>query len=191
MESIYATRQEIQEQLLGVDLHGLILRLEAFAYNLTKDMGLSVEPIDLVYDILLSIQKDNGGRNWNKTKCPEFSRFLFWALKGHVSNEYGKHLNKKTAESGHLTSYQSSSFDMEVLEEMDLAVAKQKALTCLRELGGDADEECVFECWFDGTDKPQDIADLLGVPVETVYNATKRLKRKRPLIKERLNFYHP
>ena len=191
MESNYATQQEIQEQLARADLSTLILKLEAYAHGHIKGMGLSIEAIDAVYDVLLGVQKEESGRNWDKSKCPQFDRFLFGAVKSHISNAYKKHKNNKTAELGHMTAYQSISVEMEVLEEIDLAAAKKQALACLQELGGDAEEECVFECWCDGTDKPQEIAEFLNVPVEIIYSATKRLKRKLHLIQERLNYYHP
>jgi DNA-directed RNA polymerase specialized sigma24 family protein len=191
MECNYATPPEIQAQLVRANLDGLILKLEAYAYGLIKGMGLSIEAFDIVYDVLLSIQEDGSGRTWDKAKCPQFDRFLFGAVKSHIHNSYKKHKNNKEALNGHVASYQSPSYEMDVLDEIDFDTTKQKAITYLRELGGDAEEECVFECWCDGTDKPQEVAKFLGVPVETVNKATKRLKRKQPLIQERLNYYHP
>lgn len=191
MESNYATQQEIQGQLVRADLNSLIVKLEAYAYSRIKGMGLSIEAIDVVYDVLLGIQREEGGRNWDKSKYPQFDQFLFGAVKSHISNAYKKHKNSKVAESGHLATYHSIPVEMEVVEEIDFAVAKKQALVCLQELGGDAEEECVFECWCDGTTKPQEIAEFFDVPVETVYKATKRLIRKLHLIQERLNYYHP
>lgn len=191
MESNYATPLQIQEQLVRADLDGLVLKLEAYAYGLIKGMGLSIEAFDIVYDVLLSIQEDGSGRRWDKAKCPQFDQFLFGSVKSHIHNSYKKHKNNKEALNGHVTSYQSPSCEMDVPDEIDFNTVKQEAITYLRELGADAEEECVFECWCDGTDKPQEVANFLGVPVETVNNATKRLKRKQPLIQERLNYYHP
>lgn len=190
MESIYATKQEIQEHLLQVDLHKIIFKLERYAHNRINGMNLSVKAIDVVSDILLSIQEDYEGRLWNKTKYPKFERFLFEAVRSHISNSYDKHKNRQEAETGHLYSYQPASYQMEVLDEIDLQSAKKEALACVAELGGDAEEECILECWFDGITKPQEIAEFLGVPVEVIYNATKRLNRKVPQIQKRLNCYH-
>lgn len=190
MESIYATPQEIQEQLLSPDIITLIKKLEVFAHGRIKSMGLSVEAIDIVHDVLLGIQEDSTGRNWNKATCPSFEKFLFGAVWGHIGNEYRKHKNSKVAANGHFTIFQSSSIEMKVEAEIDFALTKQEAISCLRELGADEVEEFLFECWCDGINKPRQVAEFLGVPVSTINNATKRLERKQPLIQERLNYHH-
>jgi len=191
MESNYATPQEIQEYLLQVDLPSLIKKLEVSAYNRIKGLGLSIQAFDIVSDVLLSIQEDTTGRNWNKTTCSSFESFLFGSVKSHVHNLYKKHKNSREAAHGHFTTFQSSSVEMNVADEIDFAMIKQEAITYLRELGADEEEEFLFECWCDGIDKPQKIAEFLGVPVKTINNATKRLERKQLLIQERLNYHHP
>lgn len=191
MESTYATRQEILEQFTKSDFNKIILKLEVYARGRIQNMGLSVEAIDLVYDVLLGIQESEGGRNWNKSICPQFDRFLFGCLKSHISNEWKKLKKKNVAEPGHVESYQSASIEVTVVEEIDFDTARRSALELIQELGGNVEEEFVFECWCDGMDKPQEIAELLGVSVEVVYKATKRLERKLLLIRERLNNYHP
>ena len=191
MNSNHATPQEIQEQLLKSDLPSLIKKLEAYAYGRIKGLGLSIQSFDIVYDVLLSIQEDATGRNWDKATCPNFASFLFGSVKSHIDNEYGKHKNSKEAANGHFTNFQSPSVQMKVEDEIDFAMIKQEAIFCLRELGADAEEEFLFECWCDGLDKPQKVAEFLGVSVKTINNATKRLERKQPLIRERLNYYHP
>lgn len=191
MESNYATPQEIQERILREDLPGLIKKLETYAHGRIKGMGLSVEAFDVVSDVLLSIQEDATGRNWNKSAYPSFDSFLFGSVQSHIGNLYKKHKNSKEAANGHFVTYQSPSIEMKVEDEIDLATIKQEAISCLRDLGADAEEEFLFECWCDGVDKPQKVAEFLGVSVKTVNNATKRLERKQVLIQERLNYHHP
>jgi len=191
MESNYATPQEIQEHLLQVDLTGLIKKLEAYAHSRINGLMLSVQVFDIVSDVLLSVQEDATGRTWNKTTELSFESFLFGSVKSHIHNLYKKHKNSKEAANGYFTTFQSPSVEMKVEDEIDFAMIKQEAITCLRELGADAEEEFLFECWCDGVDKPQEVAEFLGVPVKAINNATKRLERKQPLIQERLNYHHP
>lgn len=191
MQSHYATRQEIQEQFLRDDFGSLIKKLEAYAFNFVKGLNLSVQAMDIVYDVLLSVQKENSGRMWDKENCPNFNSFLFGSVKSHSLNLYDKQKNRQESESGHINSYQPVSYQMEVADEIDLALAKEEAFACLRKLGGDGEEVCVFECWWDGIYKSQEIADFFGVPVEEIYTATKRLNRKLPRIQAWLKHYRP
>ncbi len=79
-----ATEKEVQQELLKIDLENIINRLERYAYSLTSNSSLYIEPFDLVAEVLDKVQSCK--RRWDKNKCPSFIRFLFSAVRSHCNN---------------------------------------------------------------------------------------------------------
>ena len=183
----FASEKEIQQQLLAVDLETLIIRLEGFAYTLISNTPLKIEPIDLVMDVVLKIQTLE--RKWYKNKCPDFKRFLFITIKGHFLNEVKKNCNRWEAEDGYTYSFLINQNNHSPDKKLDYNTIKKKSLEELSKLDPTIEEELLFECWIDGITKPNSVADFLEIPVEEIYNATRRLKNKLPSIKKQLKPY--
>lgn len=182
MESIYATREEILEELTRDGFEDTITKLEDYARNWMGTGCIGFDPYDIVSNVLDGILNEAGGRNWNRSKCPDFYWFLYRAVKSSIYDLRKKLQNEKIAQEGHASIYQSNDFDIE--EEVDFAIEKSFIFRRLKELGGDTIEELVLECWFDGINKPQEIAKFLDITESDVYNATKRIKSKRPQIQK-------
>lgn len=183
----FVSEKEIQQQILAADLETLITRLEGFAYTLISNSPLKTEPIDLVMDVILKVQTLE--RKWYKDQCPNFSRFMFITVKFHFLNELKKKQNRLEAEEGHTYSFWMNPKKNTPDEKLDYDIIKKKSLEELSKLDPSIEEESIFECWTDGICEPRMIADFLEIPVESVYNATKRLNRKLPTIKEQIKPY--
>lgn len=187
MEIKNATQLEIQNELTKEGFIVTIEKLESYAYYKISNMNLSIEPIDIVSDVLLSLLVENKGRNWDKKKYPVFDKFLFYCIRSHISNTYNTNKNRIKAEVGFSDSYLSNpEIDS---NELDLESAKELSLKYLRETNATIHEEFILECWFEGVTKPQEIAEYLEISETEVGNGVKRLIRKLAKIQEKLKFY--
>lgn len=128
------------------------------------------EPIDFVGDVLVKIVE--GKRDWSKAEC-SFKEFLFGCLRSEISNFFSK---QKIFHSSEIP----ESSETESVESIEKK--RQRTYDILKKEGADDDELMVFECWMEGVTKSSEVAQELGIKPQDVYNITRRLERKRPLI---------
>lgn len=180
---------EISEVLKNCDIESLIRRMQAFTinklgYNKKKYDGL--EPLDFVFAVF---EKSlSGVRNWDKSKI-DFEGFVFGSLKSDIYAVIKKQKRRKEIKDDEdidesyildipLISDEVGSEDT-ALQEIDNKIVKQNFLDKLKASEATDLEILIFECWCDEIFKPQEIADFLELEITTIYNALKRLQKRR------------
>ena len=96
-----------------------------------------------------------------------FVEYLFGCLRSEISNYfsskqvYCRDIPDNLSES-------NENIDEEILE----------ITRVLKQEGADDDEIFLFSCWVDGIYKPAIISDDLGIDVKSIFNITKKLRRR-------------
>lgn len=180
---------EISEVLKNCDIDSLIRRMQAFTigklgYNKKNYDGL--EPLDFVFNVFEKAL--SGVRNWDKNKI-DFEGFVFGSLKSDIyaaiekQNRRKNIQDKENIEETYLLDIPVISdevgFEDSSTQQMDYKIEKQNFLDKLKVAEATDLEILIFECWCDEIFKPQDIADFLELDVTTIYNALKRLQKRR------------
>jgi DNA-directed RNA polymerase specialized sigma24 family protein len=169
----------LEEELRSNEMGEIIDGMTAYAYNRIKTIEekdlQGKTPDDFVAEVLMKVVEND--RDWNKAKC-SFKEFLFGALKSHISNFF---TTFKSAHNNNLPELAAP----EESTAISTTELKSTALEMLQNEGAKDDELEIFDCWTDGVLKPSEVAKQLGKSVESIYNSTKRLVRKLPLLKEK------
>lgn len=180
---------EISEVLKNCDIESLIRRMQAFTisklgYNKKNYDGL--EPVDFVFAIFEKAL--SGVRNWDKNKI-DFEGFVFGSLKSDIYAAIKKQTRRKLVEDDEdidesyiLDIHEISNeigFDDITTQKIDYNIEKQDFLDKLKAAEATDLEILIFECWCEEIFKPQEIADFLELDVTTIYNALKRLQKRR------------
>ena len=183
---------EISEVLNNCDIESLIRRMQAFTisklgYNKKKYDGL--EPLDFVFAVF---EKSlSGVRNWDKNKI-DFEGFVFGSLKSDIYAAIEKQKRRKVKEDDenidesyivdlHVISNEIG-FEDATTQKIDYDIGKNNFLDKLKSAEATDIEILIFECWCDEIFKPQEIADFLELDITTIYNALKRLQKRREKI---------
>jgi DNA-directed RNA polymerase specialized sigma24 family protein len=180
---------EISEVLKNFDIESLIRRMQAFTINklgYNKKNYDGLEPLDFVFSVF---EKSlSGVRNWDKSKI-DFEGFVFGSLKSDIYAVIKKQKRRKEIKDDEdidesyildipLISDEVGSEDT-ALQEIDNKIVKQNFLDKLKASEATDLEILIFECWCDEIFKPQEIADFLELEITTIYNALKRLQKRR------------
>jgi DNA-directed RNA polymerase specialized sigma24 family protein len=180
---------EISEVLKNCDIESLIRRMQAFTINklgYNKKNYDGLEPLDFVFSVF---EKSlSGVRNWDKSKI-DFEGFVFGSLKSDIYAVIKKQKRRKEIKDDEdidesyildipLISDEVGSEDT-ALQEIDNKIVKQNFLDKLKASEATDLEILIFECWCDEIFKPQEIADFLELEITTIYNALKRLQKRR------------
>jgi DNA-directed RNA polymerase specialized sigma24 family protein len=180
---------EISEVLKNCDIESLIRRMQAFTINklgYNKKNYDGLEPLDFVFSVF---EKSlSGVRNWDKSKI-DFEGFVFGSLKSDIYAVIKKQKRRKEIKDDEdidesyildipLISDEIGSEDT-ALQEIDNKIVKQNFLDKLKASEATDLEILIFECWCDEIFKPQEIADFLELEITTIYNALKRLQKRR------------
>lgn len=179
---------EISEVLKNCDIESLIRRMQAFTisklgYNKKNYDGL--EPLDFVFNVFEKAL--TGVRNWDKNKI-DFEAFVFGALKSDIYAAIEKQKRRKNIQEENIDeSYildipvisNEVNFEDTTTQKIDYKIEKHFFLDKLKAADATDLEILIFECWCDEIFKPQDIADFLELDVTTIYNALKRLQKRR------------
>jgi DNA-directed RNA polymerase specialized sigma24 family protein len=180
---------EISEVLKNCDINSLIRRMQAFTisklgYNKKNYDG--IEPLDFVFAVF---EKSlSGVRNWDKNKI-DFEGFVFGSLKSDISASIEKQKRRKEIPNEEIIdeSYildlpvfsDEVGFEDTTIQKIDYKTQKLDFLEKLKDSEATDLEILIFECWCDEIFKPQEIADFLELDVAKIYNALKRLQKRR------------
>lgn len=190
---------EISEVLENCDIDSLIRRMQAYTisklgYNKKNYDGL--EPIDFVFAVFEKALL--GVRNWDKSKI-DFEGFIFGSLKSDIyaaferkSRRNRESKDENIDESYILDTYiipNEVGFEDTATQNIDYNIEKQNFLDELKLAEASDLEILIFDCWCDEIFKPQDIADFLEQNVTTIYNALKRLEKRRKKVLKNNNGY--
>jgi len=133
-----------------------------------------------------------GIRKWDPKKTPDLTEFLFMVIKSEIRNLVKSPENKKTVEGDAPLSVvedETRTFinqvissipnpDRQLLEKEHEKMADDFLTGFFEYLEDDSELTAIMQCVWDGQTKKDEIADTLGLDVEVVYNAWKRMRRK-------------
>lgn len=186
--NIKASPEEISEAIEAIVTNDFFKKLVAytikrllFKFHIIYDpdkgfKGHMAE--DIVSNLFISFL-DDGGRNWYKSKFPDFTKQIYSSLDSEISNIVsGLHVKIESIE----TDDDISMLDFESIEFNELY---SHCISQLEKSGADVDELLVFECMSKGLLRRQ-IADELKIPPENVTVIRKRLDRKLNLLRKQL-----
>ncbi|MDC6367332.1 MULTISPECIES: hypothetical protein [Flavobacteriaceae] len=170
-------------------LNELILRMRAFAKKKLGDYDDNhngQQKLDFVFTVFQKALTNI--RKWDKSEC-DFENFLFGVLKSEISSFHEKVKRRKPPEEEN-ENEESYILDIPIyieevghtdpsFDEMDNKKIKNEYVKLLEDSGASDLEMLIFECWCDGIYKPKEISDFLEVDVTELYNAVKRLERRK------------
>ena len=180
---------EVFSSYTNDQLSNLVLRMRAYAKprlgNYNDNHG-GQQKLDFVFNVFQKALTDI--RKWDKDKC-DFENFLFGVLKSEISAYHIKEKRRKPPEDEN-EDEESYILDIPVyseevgysdqsFKEIDNKKLKKNYVTLLKDSGASDLEMLIFECWCEDIYKPSEISDLLGVDITEVYNAVKRLERRK------------
>lgn len=180
---------EVFSSFTNDQLSHLVLRMRAFAKKRLGDYNDNHEgqqKLDFVFNVFQKALTDI--RKWDKDNC-DFENFLFGVLKSEISAYHEKAKRRKPPEKEDSLD-ESYILDIPVFSEevgqddlsfneIDNKKLKENFVTLLKDSGASDLEMLIFECWCEDIYKPSDIADFLEVDTTEVYNAVKRLERRK------------
>ncbi|WP_282085157.1 hypothetical protein [Aquimarina algiphila] len=184
--------KEIYDAITSCDIDILIYRMKAFTvsklgYHKSNYDGL--EPLDFVFGVF---EKALAGiRNWDGNKV-DFQHFVFGVLQSEISAHFErrKRRNEKKDNEDIDESYiidipkivEEVGEEDNSIQSIDNKVTKNTFLELLKNDGATDIEILIFECWCDDIYKPKEISELLDIDIKTIYNALKRLQKRRKKI---------
>lgn len=149
-------------------------------YDLQRGFrGIMVE--DIISDLMLSFIREDGGRNWNKAKFPDFKKQVISSLDSHIFNTIEKEL-EKTAQ----TNTRIDNLDITEEDSVSYEEILDNSHKILTDLGATDEEILMFEPFVIHKMKRSDIAKEFGISEKEVTNIKKRLDRKIPKLRERI-----
>lgn len=180
---------EIFKKYTTNELDELILRMRAFANKRLgnfNDNHEGQQKLDFVFNVFEKALSDI--RKWNKEEY-EFEDFLFGVLRSEISAYHEKAKRRKPPEEN-IEDNESYILDLPVYAEevgyndesykdIDNKTLKDRYVKLLESSSASDLEMLIFECWCDGIEKPQEIADFLETNITEIYNAIKRLERRK------------
>lgn len=169
--------REFQERLFKYSLIRLVQKF-GIKYDLKRGFrGLMIE--DIISELMLSFSRKDGGRNWNKTKFPEFENQVFSSLDSTISNTLKKEL-EQTA----LTNTQIEDAKSEFSDDTRYTELLDASTRILEELGASDEELLLFEPYVINGMKRKDIAETFGISEIEATNIKKKIERKLPELRE-------
>lgn len=184
---------EINKAINSCDIKNLIYRMTGFVVNklgTNKANYEGLEPVDFVFQLFEKIL--SGIKNWPSDRV-DFETFIFKSLQNEVWQHYKKlkRKRKKSEDSKNLEEtylldipviVNEVGCENTIIENIDYPKNKDDFISLLEESGATEMEIWIFECWCDGIFKPQEISELLEVDIKIIYNAMKRLHKRRKKI---------
>lgn len=180
---------EIFKRYSTDELDELILRMRAFANKRLGDFNNNhdgQQKLDFIFNVFEKALTDI--RKWNKEEY-EFEDFIFGVLRSEISAYHEKAKRRKPPEEN-LEKDESYILELPVYSEevgykdesfndLDNKTQKDRYVKLLEKSGASDLEMLIFECWCDGIEKPGEIADFLETDTTDIYNAVKRLERRK------------
>lgn len=191
-EKLLATWKERQDAVLSImDDKDLFERLFKYGikrlkvkFNVRYDLhrgfrGLMMD--DLLSEVLQSFLTESGGRNWNKTRFPEFRVQLVSAFDSHICNTVSKMLGDviATVSDENIIDFQDDDDNYNRLINI--------CLETLEEHGASYEELQLFEPYYIHGMKRSDVAKQFNMSLDEVTKMKTKLAQKLPLLRNALN----
>lgn len=125
----------------------------------------------------------DGRFRWDVSRHPDTREFLKYRLRGHISNWASSAENKQLRNVADTEECESDAFESADTSPSPRSYAETNEITekilALLENAGDEEVYCIAECILEhGIEKPVELARELGMSVEEVRAARKRMARK-------------
>ena len=152
------------------------------------------EATDLAGDAIVAVIEGKRA-SWNKDAYPDFYRFLQSVVDSRISALVRSPENKRTRRIEHphegasLPEVYAVESDTPPPDELveDAEWKERFRATLAKEVGEDSLVLSLFECLDVGMTDRSEIAELLGVSVNDIYNAQKRLQRRVEAVLKKLD----
>ena len=144
--------------------------------------------VDLVQEAV--VRALDGRRNWNPEQVPDLDVFLFETVRSIMSAEFRSGAKNKS-----LDEEDSFEFDKEqaltekiTLEDEHLhrEHVRRRVDIILRATQNEERLLALVEAIMEGCNKPAKVAEQLGIPVEEVYKATRKLARRALVLEQQI-----
>lgn len=184
-------KEQIEEvkRVLTPEFHNKMMKYGIFrlisVFKIKYDVergfrGVMIE--DVILETFESFTRE-GGRIWNKTKFEKFEKQIFSAFDSCLQNTVRKEFDEAKdieplPENDNLEEVKSSSKYNEMLKI---------SIETLNSLGATELEKNIFEPYYIHRMKREDVAEYLGIGVNEITKAGKRLDNKLPLLRDKLN----
>lgn len=182
-----ALHEQLTEELYLKLLTHTIYRLR-YRYGLKKSTeSLKMRSYEFIQEVLSLVFLDET-RKWNIEKYPDLQSFLRGAIDSHLYNSF-------TTTNPEIAGHEDYVFEQanrpnENIHETILGVELKTQIMQMLEIAGSDDEELlVFECFFDGIQKPSAIRKELGISESDFNKIWRRVQRKREKLKTKLSEY--
>lgn len=153
-------------------------------FNIKYDLGKGFRGImveDLISNTFETLLKKDG-RNWYKDKFPDIKQQIISSLDSVIYNYISSELEKVN---NIFEIYENEN--IETVENYDYEQILSACIDILEKLGCSDDELLLFEPYIIHEMKRKDLADLFGIPLNVITNLKKKLDRKLPILKIKLN----
>ena len=149
-------------------------------YDLEKGFrGIMVE--DLISNTFEALLNKNG-RNWYKDKFPDIKQQIISSLDSVIYNYISSELEKVN---NTFEIYENEN--IEIVENYEYEQILSSCIDVLEKLGCSDDELLLFEPYIIHEMKRKDLADLFGIPLNVITNLKKKLDRKLPVLRIKIN----
>lgn len=172
--------KSILDKLDAHNWEASVTKLNVYALRLCKyrgwDLPVSLDPEDIVIEAVKKVYA--GERRWNPEKDPDLFAYMKSVVKsmiGKLAEPRGRRTNLDALKNERSPADEDEALDYDILH----AAISQ-------ETRGDPELAIVYKGLKDGL-KPRDIAREYAIPMDTVRNSIKRLRRLVENIIERLN----
>ncbi|EAU64522.1 sigma-70 region 2 domain protein [Stigmatella aurantiaca DW4/3-1] len=132
----------------------------------------------------------DGRRNWNPEQVPDLDVYLCETVRSIMNAEF-----RSSAMNTYL--YEEDSVELDKVqalaekttpedEHLHREQIRRRVDLILRATQNEKSLLALVEAIMDGCDKPTKVADQLGIPVEEVYNATRKLARRALVLEQQI-----
>ncbi len=172
-------------RLLDEQIEAAYPGLRKYVGFMTSDRGLPPgygNPDDLIHEAVGKLI--DGTRSWDPSKYPVGSH-LRWILKSMLSGKgvYQREKNKPLGDVAPGVEPQPESEKSCLLSSEEAA---ERWTAVREEIGDDKDALDYIEAIRLGVEKPAEIAEITGIPIERVYELPRKFKKLGPAISARL-----
>lgn len=173
-------------RLLEEQIEAAYPRLRKYVGFMTSDRGLPPgygEADDLIHEAVGKLI--DGSRSWDPAKYP-VGPHLRWILKSMLSSK-GVYQRERKKPLGDIAPGVEPEPQAEKSSLLSAEEAEERWNAVKQEIGDDKEALDYIEAVRLGVEKPAEIAEITGIPIERVYELPRKLRRLGPAISARLN----
>lgn len=172
-------------RLLEEQIEAAYPRLRKYVGFMTSDRGLPPgygNPDDLIHEAVGKLI--DGSRSWDPSKYP-VGAHLRWILKSMLSSK-GVYQRERNKPLGDIAPGVEPQPEIEKSSLLSAEEAEERWNAVKEEIGNDKEALDYIEAVRLGVEKPAEIAEITGIPIERVYELPRKFRKLGPAITARL-----